>query len=69
MRISNIPSEAQFVSDSQDVSAIKEYLGNKPTHKRFNSFFIIVGNGEYDSIWGMEGIIPWLYKIATKLRC
>lgn len=47
-----------FVSDSQDVEAIKEHFGNHSDIKDFDSFFVEVGDGEYTEVYGMEGIIP-----------
>ena len=55
----------QFVSDSQDVEAIKQDLG-KRAHQ-FDSFFVVVGNGDYDAVYGMRGIIPWLWNTLTRL--
>lgn len=49
-----------FVSDSQDVNEIKEYLGNLPEIMDFNSFFVLIIDGEYIAIKGMLGIIPYL---------
>ena len=47
-----------FVSDSQDVEAIKEHFGNHPDIEDYDSFFVEVGDGEYTEVFGMEGIVP-----------
>lgn len=66
MKIKNLPENAQFVSDSQEVNSIKEFLGRAAN--KYDSFFVIVGDGEYDAVWGMYGIIPYLYKEVKKLK-
>jgi hypothetical protein len=63
--VAKVPEEAQFVSDSQEVNSIKEYLGKKAN--KFDSFFVIVGDGDYEAVWGMMGIVPLLTKNLTKL--
>lgn len=55
----------EFVSDSQEVDAIKELLG--PSASRFDSFFVIVGEGVYSAAYGMEGIIPAMWKRLVRL--
>lgn len=54
-----------FVSDSQDVQAVKENVGEIATG--FDSFFVKVGNGDYDEVWGIEGIVPYTYKNAYRI--
>ena len=48
MRVYDIPDEAILVSDSQDVRAVKRHIGKKAYG--FDSFFVIVGNGDYDCV-------------------
>jgi hypothetical protein len=50
MKVKDIPSKAIFVSDTQDVRDIKKHLGKNAYG--FNSFFVIVGDGDYDYVWG-----------------
>lgn len=46
-----------FVCDSQEVKAIKE---NVPiTAKPYDSFFVVVENGDYKRLYGMFGTVPW----------
>lgn len=49
-----------FVSDYQEVETIKSNLGEGT--EEYDSFFLIVDDGEYVSVWGMEGIVPLLAK-------
>lgn len=58
--VSMIPLEFQFISDSQEVEPIKDYVGGKA--EEFDSFFVLIENGDYKEIWGMYGIVPMLYK-------
>lgn len=60
-----IPQSAQFVTDSQDVQAIKGHIGGIAYD--YDSFFVIVGDGDYAAVWGMCGIVPHLSKLVTQL--
>lgn len=51
-----------FISDSQDVTEIKNNYLPAEIRGEFDSFFVKEENGEYVEIWGMEGIVPYLYK-------
>ncbi len=68
--IKNDPNYS-FVSDSQEVDNIKHYLGLDDMFEdldSYNSFFIIVKNGEYETILGMTGDIPYLTKTLDKIE-
>ena len=71
MKISDLNSrhDLQFVSDSQDVEAIKNYVGIKPTDaiNTYDSFFVKIQDGEYVELYGMVGIIPYLDKEVVKI--
>jgi hypothetical protein len=54
-----------LASDSQDVQYVKEYLGE--IAQDYDSFFLKVEDGDYAEVWGMEGIIPYLYKTVHKI--
>ena len=56
IEVSQVPDEAEFISDSQDVDAVRELVG--PDAQGYDSFFVIVGDGDYDAVWGMYGIVP-----------
>lgn len=49
--------DAQFVSTTQDVMAVKEYIGKKA--EGFDSFFAVIENGDYEVLCGMYGIVPF----------
>lgn len=57
----------QFISDSQDTIALKEYFGNNENVIGFDGFFVKIQNGDYISIYGIEGIVPYLNKKLFKI--
>lgn len=57
-----------LVDLSQDVRAIKEYLGNHPDLKDFNGFFVKIHNGDYTEIFAYEGTVPYLDKELWKVE-
>jgi len=66
MFIKEIPLGCLFVSDSQDVQAIDDYLGQMyPTS---HSYFVDQLNGDYDKVYLFEGTIPYLNKECFKVR-
>lgn len=68
MKVKDIPncSEMQFISDSQEVELIKHDLDIE--EKEFNSFFVLVENGDYSEVYGMFGIIPYTDNTVYKVR-
>lgn len=54
-----------FLSDSQDTESICNDIGD--IAQEYDSFFVIVGEGEYTAIWGMYGIVPWLDRPVYRL--
>jgi hypothetical protein len=60
-----LPSELQFVSDSQDVQPIKDYLGESADG--YDAFFVAIADGDYVEIWGICGIVPYNSKLTTRL--
>jgi glutamate synthase domain-containing protein 1 len=55
-----------FVSDSQDVNVIKQHVNTKQV-QQFDAFFVAQHNDDYESIYGIHGIIPFLSKTVTKI--
>ena len=62
--VRNLGSHLQFVSDSQDVAAIKRHLGTRSDG--YDSFFVAGENGDYTEVWGMCGIIPRMSKLVSR---
>jgi hypothetical protein len=63
--VAALPKDLQFVSDSQDVQAIRESLGNAAGN--YDAFFCRVKDGEYKEVWGICGIVPHMTKLTTRL--
>lgn len=53
--------DIQFLSDSQDVEDLRKEYPN------YMTFFVVVGDGEYTQIYGMNHVIPFLEHDITKL--
>lgn len=61
--ISQIPDDHILVTDSQEVA-----IYNEEFNQRYDSYFIKVENGDYVSAYGFMGCVPYLSKLATKVR-
>ena len=60
--------DLQFISDSQEVAPIKDYLGWRYGELTdYDSFFVKVTDGDYEEAYGMIGIVPYLDKEVTKI--
>ncbi len=55
----------QFISDSQDVAPVLEYLGIDPDE--YDSVFVVIRDGDYEEVWGMSGTVPHLNKRVERL--
>lgn len=63
--VANLGQHLQLVSDSQDVQAIREYLGEDAGN--YDAFFVAIKDGEYIEVWGMVGIVPYNSKLVSRL--
>ena len=59
--------DLDFISDSQDVAALREFFPRSRKMKKCDSFFVAQEDGEYVEVWGIIGIIPVLDKIAYRI--
>lgn len=61
-----------FLVDSQDVAEIKEHFGNTAKLDQFDSFFACIADGDYQEVYGMQGIVPLtnkpVYRIWMELK-
>jgi hypothetical protein len=64
--VASLGKHLQLVSDSQDVQAIREYLGNDAGN--YDAFFVAIADGDYTEVWGMVGIVPYNSKLVSRLR-
>jgi hypothetical protein len=55
-------------TDSQDVQAVKDHLGNQKSLEKFNSFFTIAENGDYTHIYGCTSSVPASDALVYKCR-
>jgi len=64
--------ELMFLSDSQQVQAIKHHIGNPEWASEYESFFVSAKDGDYDEIYGIEYTVPYssrpVYRIFIKER-
>jgi hypothetical protein len=60
MNVSGLPKEAVFLVDSQDTESI--YRDFNVSRDDYDSFFVVVGEGEYLKVWGMSGKIQHSHK-------
>jgi len=51
--------------DGDDREAVRRYTGAEA--EDYGSFFVLVGDGEYDAVWGMDGIVPGNHKPLTRI--
>ena len=52
--------------DGDDREAVEGYTNAEPGE--YGSFFVLVGDGEYDAVWGLEGIVPGLHNSLDRLE-
>jgi hypothetical protein len=64
--VAHLGQHLQLITDSQEVYAIREYLGKDAGN--YDAFFVDVQNGDYAEVWGMCGIIPYNSKLVSRLR-
>ena len=67
IRSIDMRTDLQLVTDSQDMEAIGDYLGNPEWFEDFGGCFVKVDEGEYDEIYCFEGIVPGLDKSLYKV--
>lgn len=64
--------DLELANLSQDVIAIKSYLGNDKQLEDFNGFFVKISNGDYEEIYAYSGSVPdlnkGLFKIEMKIE-
>ncbi len=62
MKVNEVPKEAKFISDSQDVFILNEMY---KVNENYDSFFVIYNKeNEIIKLYGMYGIVPYNYQIV-----
>lgn len=64
--INGLDNGLTLVTDSQDVEAIDQYLGQGFVNS--HGYFVHTKDGDYDRVLYFEGTVPWLYKEITVIR-
>ena len=62
MKVADLYGDYIYVSDSQDVDAIKMSIGKSSKVDRYDSFFVLLGEEDFQLVYGMEGEMPFLSK-------
>jgi hypothetical protein len=65
-RADQLSADLAFVSDSQEVEAVREYFSNGDGDE-CDAFFVGTADGDYTEVWGIQGIIPYNHKRAVRL--
>lgn len=60
LSIKDLSHNLVFVDTDYEVEAIKEYFPKVVGINDFEAFFVRVGDGDYDEVWGIETNIPHL---------
>lgn len=63
--VANLSPELMLLTDSQDVAAVRDDLGQDAAG--YDAFFVRVEGGEFVEVWGMVGIVPYLSKLVSRL--
>ena len=65
--INLIPEDYQLVTDSQDVKAVFESIGQPDLYEQYQGAFVRIQDGDYTDVYAFCGIVPYLSKLATKV--
>lgn len=60
MDLDNLFPDLMLLSDSQDINAVKEHLGN-PDWFDYGCLFVSIEDGDYTNIFGCESNVPYLH--------
>jgi len=58
----------QLVTDSREVEAILESIGQTGHNDDTHGLLVEVLDGQYGEVWGFFGIVPLLHKHAYQLQ-
>ena len=65
-RVRDIPKNYQLITDMQDIDYILENIGCDEKGE-YGCLFVLVGEGEYESVYCCEGITPYNDNLIYKL--
>lgn len=58
VRVDQLPDNYQLLQDSQDCIAALESCGYPASRYEGDSFFALIGDGEYLELWRVSGFVP-----------
>lgn len=58
--VRDLPADFDLVNLSQDISAVLESIGYQGDPSDYGYLFVLVGDGEYESVYGGCDSVPWL---------
>lgn len=58
--VSDIPEEYELVDNSQDIFDVLESIGMSSEIDEYGGLFVLVGDGEYDIVYGCASSVAWL---------
>jgi hypothetical protein len=61
MTVQEVPADAVLITDSSEVSHLRSMFELLES-EAYDSFFVIVKDGDYARAWGMFGIVPRNHK-------
>ncbi len=71
--VGDMPDDFDLVTDSQDIEATLESIGMLECYDEYGSLFVLIGDGEYDTVYGcahpyphMNARVELLYDSASK---
>jgi hypothetical protein len=68
----NLSNDFMLLTDSQDVDSVRDHFGLAAYEKcidlKFRSFFVIVGDGDYDQVFGCYVSVPHDYTPLYKIE-
>jgi hypothetical protein len=68
MKVKDLTNDLIFIDTDYEVQAIKEYFPKVKGIKDFEAFFVKVGDGDYEEVWGIETKIPYVDEIVYRVK-
>ena len=65
--VADVPDTFTLITDSQDIVACLDSIGQAPNNGDFGCLFAKVGEGEYEAVYGCACSVPVLTHPVTRL--
>lgn len=66
-KVKDFGDEYSLVSDSQDRHAVLESIGFTDSMDEYGCLFVLVGEADYEEVWGVWNSVAWLEADAIRL--